>query len=169
MFTTPEVFPSGRSALGFDQVECGAGGIVLLKPSELEDGQVGYSVDPKGKSLAGEDDGDWSLDWIVIGTETACGDPIFMSTNPPYPVFTSIAGESAWQAKLVAPSLDSFWKCVDTFRQIASGRANPTQLEANPLSDEQIDGYQRNVAGLCGGNEDAIDFWNVQAEIGMGS
>jgi hypothetical protein len=92
-----------------------------------------------------------------------------MSTNPPYPVFTSIAGESAWESKLVAPSLDSFWKCVDTFRQIASGRANPTQLEANPLSAEQIDGYQRNVARLGGGNEDAIDFWNVQAEIGMGS
>ncbi len=141
----------------------------MLELAELENGQIGYAVSPDGKSLAGENDGDWRSDWIVIGSDSASGDPIFMSTNLPYPVFTAIAGEGAWEANLVAPSLDAFWKCFDAFRQIARGRANPAQLEANPLSDEEINGYQRNVARLCGGNEDAIDFWNVQAEIGMES
>jgi len=58
---------------------------------------------------------------------------------------------------------------MDAFREIARGRANPAQLEANPLIEEEIDGYQRNVARLCAGNEEAIDFWNVQAELGVES
>jgi hypothetical protein len=166
VFNPPEFFLTGRLALGFDQVAYGVGGILLMKPSELEEGQVGYSVDPRGKTLAGDGDGDWRSDWIVIGSESACGDPIFMSIKPPYQVFTAIHGEDSWDAKLVAPSLDNFWKCLSLFREMARGRSDPAQLEANPPDDREIQAYLKDIDRLCGGQEDAVDFWSAQAEIG---
>ena len=132
VFNVPERFFVERMALGFDRVDYGVGGIELFRPEDLTQGQVGYSVTPEGKSLIGDGDGDWHSDWLVIAYETACGDPIFLSTEPPYPVFTAMHGEGRWDAKLVAPTLDTFWKCLDLFRNLARDRAYPVQLAGNP-------------------------------------
>jgi hypothetical protein len=80
----PEKFPRERAAAGLDRIDYGVGGIVLLDPSELAEGQIGYSVTLDGTTLVGGGDGDWHFDWLVIGYEHACGDPIFMSGLCPY-------------------------------------------------------------------------------------
>jgi len=92
-----------------------------------------------------------------------------VSDEPPYPVFTAMHGTDSWDAQLVAPSLESFWKCVVLFREIARNRANPVQLEMNPPADEEINAFLNGLHRLCDGNETAISFWVVQAEIGMES
>jgi len=155
--------------VGFDRIDYGVGGIALLSPAELEQGQIGYSVTPQGTTLIGDGDGDWQFNWLVIGYETACGDPIFMSVVPPHPVYTAMHGQGSWNAKLVAPSLDIFWKCLEVFLQFATGRGSPVQVDANPPSDDEVAAYLQSIDQLCNGDADAHDFWLVQAEIGMQS
>jgi hypothetical protein len=165
----PEQFLRERAAAGFDRIEYGVGGIVLLDSARLAEGQIGYSVTPEGTTLIGGGDGDWHSDWLVIGCESACGDPIFMSVIPPYPVFTAMHGQGSWDPKLVAPSIDVFWECLRRFRHFAEARSYPVQLEANPPSHDEITTYLQDVGRLCNGNADAVDFWLVQGEIGMES
>jgi hypothetical protein len=167
VFKIPQRYLKERTVLGFDRIDYGVGGIVLLSPADLPDGQIGYSVTPEGTMLAGDSEGDWRFDWLVIGNEAACGDPIFMSINPPYPVFTAIHGQGSWNARLVASSLDIFWKCLMVFADFATDRSNPVQLQRNPPGDTQITAYLKDLQLLCDGNEEAIEFWSVQAEIGM--
>lgn len=39
---------------------------------------MGYATNPQGKVLTGEAEGDWRANWIVIGEDETCGDPIFI-------------------------------------------------------------------------------------------
>jgi hypothetical protein len=69
-------------------VSFGYSSVSLCHPSELQKRQVGYSVHPDGTSLCGDEDGDWRSNWLVIGDEGECGDPIFIDTAAPgYPVY----------------------------------------------------------------------------------
>jgi hypothetical protein len=167
VLNVPERYLQEREVLGFDRVDYGVGGIIPIRPTDLADGQIGYSVTPEGATLVSDSDGEWRHDWFVIGNETACGNPIFLSIKLPYPVFTAMNGQSSWNPKLVAPSLDSFWKCLQIFAEFADGRNNPVELRANLPTDTETSGYLGDIHRLCSGNEDAIDFWVVQAEIGM--
>jgi len=156
-----------RATLGFDEISYGVGGIYLLPPEEVSSGQIGYAVDAHGSSLIGNGAGEWRDEWIVIGQETACGDPLFISVDPPYPVFWAMHGQGAWAAKFVAPSLERFWSCLELFREFANARENSVQLAANAPSKEEIEAYLSSVRHLCDEDEDAFDFWLIQAEIGM--
>jgi len=163
----PEIYSLRRVALGFDDVAYGVGGIELYQVGALEVAQTGYSVDASGRSLTGNGDGDWSPDWIVIGFETACGDPIFLSTRPPHPVFTAMHGQGDWSPGMIAPSIERFWDCLETFRRFAAGRGSPVEAETNPPDDIQIEAYLREVLRFCDGKPAACGFWAVEAQIGM--
>jgi hypothetical protein len=163
----PQSYCSGRATLGFDSVKCGVGGIELFDVSDLEARLRGYSHDGKGRSLVGDGPGDWLSEWIVIGHETACGDPIFLTKNPPHPVFTAMHGAGAWSPRTVAPSLERFWECLEIFKRFAVGRSNPVELEANLPDDEEIRAYLMQWSRLCDGDLAAVEFWGIQAEIGM--
>lgn len=102
MIRAPERYLSQRAALEYDEVSYGVGGIALYRADELDSAQLGCSVDTTGRSLVGDDPGSWSSDWIVIGNETACGDPIFLSVAAPYSVFTAMHGQGEWTPDLVA-------------------------------------------------------------------
>jgi hypothetical protein len=41
------------------------------------------------------------------------------------------------------------------------------ELKANPPSEEQIDAYLQEMARLWHGNEEAINFWAIQAHIDL--
>jgi hypothetical protein len=163
----PESYPLRRSSLGFDAVPYGVGGIELYQVGELEGAQTGYSVDTEGRSLTGSDPGDWSSDWIVFGFETACGDPIFLSSGQPHSVFTAMHGEGDWSPDVVAPSIEKFWDCLEIFRGFAAGRGSPGELEANPPNDTEIEAYLQALLRCCDGDPAAVAFWAAQAEIGM--
>jgi len=165
--SAPELYSAKRTNLGFDEVNYGVGGIKLFELAELENGQIGYSVKADGQSLTGRGPGDWREDWLVIGYETALGDPVFLSTQPPHPVFTAFHGQGTWTPDLIAPSVERFWDCLDAFRRFAHRRGSPAELELNPPEEQEIEDYLSEVLHLCDGNVDTVVFWSVQAQIGM--
>jgi len=157
MTNLPDSYKSKRAVLGFDEISFGVVGIELLQLSEVEGVQAGYAEDAAG----------WEPEWIVIGNETACGDPLFLSDRPPHAVFTAMTGEEEWIAKMIAPSLQTFWDCLEVFRRFTQNRGNPVELAGNVKSEEEIEKYLAEISRLCRGSEEALEFWMVQAEIGM--
>jgi hypothetical protein len=109
----PKRYSTYRAAAATGEVAYGVGGLELYDLNELEAAQMGYSVDPSGRSLAGTGPGEWRAHWIVVGHETACGDPIFISTDWPHPVYSAIHGEGACSPSVLAPSVESFFGCID--------------------------------------------------------
>ena len=102
---------------------------------------------------------------MVIGIETACGDPIFVSGVDPYPVFTAIHGEGEWDQKLVAPSLEAFFQCLIVFREFAAGRSNPVDLDANPPTLEEQAQFLKTIGALAGASPELLNFWAVQIDV----
>lgn len=60
-----------------DDVEIGMSEIHLYSKDEIEDGQLGYRIDNKGNEIK-----EWIGDnYIVIGDDSALGDPIIVDIN----------------------------------------------------------------------------------------
>lgn len=147
-----------------DEVNFGSGGIRLFALADIEEGQVGYSIAADGTSLCSKEDGAWRSCWVVIGCETACGDPIFIETDTAaVPVFTAMHGQGSWHPNPVATSPEIFAKCVDAFSKIAAGRGNPMELQDHPLTDEERKDYLGRIAEL---NQTSTvpEFWHVLSQ-----
>lgn len=149
MLAVPEIHASGRANLGFGEVSYGVGGVALYELSELQEAQIGYSVDDSGSSLAGKGAGNWDHRWLVIGRETALGDPIFLSANPPHAVFTAVHGQGYWSETLVAPSIEQFWACLRVFREFAMDRGSLVEAEAHPPNDLEVRAYLEQLEHIC--------------------
>lgn len=133
--TSPPEYARWRSALSYDEVSYGIGGIRLVPLAELNEFQLGYSRLPSGRSLRGGDGG-WQKEWIAIGHETAMGDPVILDVAT-MRVMTAPHGEGTWDPQPIATSLEGFGAALQIFRDVAAGRGSPVQLEAHPLSDEE--------------------------------
>jgi len=121
----PDRYNQVRKSLSGAKVSYGCGGIKLFSAAEVEDGQIGYSVSRDGSSLCSDENGAWQPNWVVIGYETACGDPLFVDTDAAtLPVFTATHGQGAWEPIQIAASVETFGKCIDEFSRISSGRGN---------------------------------------------
>ncbi len=121
--------------------------------------QVGYSVSPEGQSLIGDKQGDWLENWIVIGHEEQCGDPIFIDKSAPnFPVYTAMHGEGSWDPEQIAASLDGFRKALSAITRIARGRENPVGLENNPLSQSDRDSALAEIR--LHNAEVNLEFWD---------
>lgn len=164
---TPDWYAEWRETLNIDMVEYGVGGIQLLRSDEVPRGQVGFAVASDGESLAGVDPGDWRPEWVVIGHETACGDPIFASAETPHPVFSAMHGQGFWEPKLVAPSLEVYARCVRELQGFAAGRSSPVGLATNLPTSEQQAQFVRVIRSLTNGDRDALGFWAVQIELDL--
>jgi hypothetical protein len=126
------------AALRVSEVSYGCGGIKIFSAAEIDGGHVGYAVGADGTSFCDRDQGAWRPNWIVIGYETACGDPIFIDADDPtLPVFSAPHGEGVWNPEPVATSIDSFARSLVEFARIAERRGNPLERESNPLSNEE--------------------------------
>ncbi|GGE62808.1 hypothetical protein GCM10007140_11360 [Priestia taiwanensis] len=81
--------------------------IYLFSEEEIEEAQVGYSLDEEGNSLVGQGPGSWQESWLVIGVEEDTDDPIFVDVKVEgYPVFTAMHGEDTWEPVCIFESLD---------------------------------------------------------------
>ncbi|MGG5739628.1 MULTISPECIES: hypothetical protein [Bacillus cereus group] len=81
--------------------------IELFNSEEIEEGQLGYSFDEEGQSLAGNEEGDWKEGWIVIGIDSYLGDPIFVDSNDEnYPVYTAMHGEGEWEKECITERIE---------------------------------------------------------------
>jgi hypothetical protein len=167
VLNAPSWYVTWRATLDFDAIEYGISGVHIFRPERVPQGQVGFAVAIDGESLVGIGHGDWQAEWIVIGHETACGDPIFASEESAHPVFWAMHGEGSWEPKLVAPSLDLFRDCLMVFRRFASGRSSPRDLDANPLTPEEQALFLQDIRRPTNGNQEALGFWAVQVEIDL--
>ena len=141
------------------EVPCSYGGLKLFEAGKLEEGQLGYSVGPKGETLCGAEEGAWRTSWIVIAHDTGLGDPIFIDTaKAELPVFTAIYGEGEWDPKPAAISLDAFAQCWHEFARIAQGRGNPVEEESNPLPEAARSAYLDHIREISG-SQFAAEFW----------
>lgn len=167
VLSAPDWYAPWRDTLDFDTIGYGVGGVELFRPENLPKGQIGFAVGTDGKSLVGVGPGDWRPEWVVIGYETACGDPIFTSEESLHPVFSAMHGEGSWEPKLVASSLDTFRDCLLVFRRFASDRSSPMGLDANPPTAEEQAQFLQDIRSLTNGDQEALNFWAVQVEIDL--
>jgi hypothetical protein len=98
MEKTPQWYAAWRVAVAFDTVEYGGIGVQLFQSDEVPPEQVGFAIGPQGESLVGVRPGDWQPEWVVIGRDTGCGDPIFASQEHPHPVFSAMHGQGFWSS-----------------------------------------------------------------------
>jgi hypothetical protein len=165
----PDWYADWRATLDFDTVEYGVSGIQLFRPDEVPRGQRGFAVATDGQLLVGVDPGDWRPEWVVIGHETACGDPIFASDESPHPVFSAMHGEGSWDPKLVAPSLDVFTQCLRELRKFSAGRTSPLEIDANPPTSEEQAQFLPAIHRLTNADQEVLGFWAVQIELDLDS
>ena len=113
------------------EVTFGYTGIELFPYRKLEEAQIGYSIHPNGEDLCGISEGDWKREWIVIGQEISCGDPIFVDSSVPnVPVYTAIHGTGTWEPTLISKSYLGFIEILKELRTVATGREFPTALKS---------------------------------------
>jgi hypothetical protein len=126
------------STLAIPTVSLGYFAIRIYDVDELEEAQIGYSVDPSGISLIDENPGSWQTSWVVIGYEDGSGDPIFIdSAADGFPVYSARHGTGAWRPNLIASGLRNFATAMREIARLAEGRENPVQLEANRIEPEE--------------------------------
>lgn len=154
----PEEYLIARDALAFRVVSLGFRSVILHTPDELQQAQVGYSMDDHGASLIGTLPGDWREDWLVIGYEDECGDPIFIDTmRKDYPVYTAPHGVGDWVPSLIATSFPNFIAALSYVKNLSVGRQNPVERAANPVPARDRKAI---LEAISRENPDAsLEFW----------
>lgn len=153
-----------RREIPLEKVSFGYQTMILFPVEELEEAQVGYSVDPSGVTLTGEDEGDWKNSWLVIGYEELCGDPFFVDLNVQgLTVFTAAHGEGMWNPVFVASSFNGFIESLNEIRRISHGRGYPVALEQNPLPKVERKRILNKIAELNGNG--SLEFWESWFEV----
>jgi len=166
---TPDWYADWRAAFDIDVVEYEGIGIKLYRSSEVPERQLGFAVASDGRSLMGSAPGDWRSEWVVIGHDTGCGDPVFASDIAPHPVFSAMHGQGYWEAKLVAPSLDAFAQCFRAFQQFAALRSTPDEVGANPPRPKEQAQFLTVIRSLTDDDNAALGFWAVRIDVDLDS
>ena len=147
-----------RRAIPIEKVSCGYRTVTLFSEAELEDAQIGYRVGEAGEDFAGNGDGDWRANWLVIGNEDGCGDPIFIDlSESTFPVFTAAHGQGRWDPESLASSFTGFIDALGEVDRVSQNRRNPVQLERHPLSQVEKEQVMKQIAKVSG-NAD-LEFW----------
>ncbi len=151
-------------------ISLGCGGITLYSSDEVQEAQLGYSRLPDGTSLTGHGPGDWREEWVVVGNEQTCGDPIFVDTSGKLlPVFTAMHGVGSWDPQIVAKSYDGFLQIIERFSKVAIGREHPVALEAKPMTRAEFDEFMAFASAHSGADDNT--FWGLlvsDQEAGIG-
>jgi hypothetical protein len=123
---------------GTNDISLGYSEINFIQADNLDDEQIGYSVDTNGNSLITGNDGDWQEEWLVIATDNV-GDPIIVDVSTSdLTVLSAEHGEGDWEPLVIADSLEKFKNILSYLSKISKDRTNPVELENNPISDKEI-------------------------------
>ena len=138
-------------------VSLGYSEINFIQPENLDEEQIGYSVDAHNNSLITGNDGDWQEEWLVIANDEL-GDPIFVDVSSPnLTVLSSQHGEGTWEPFVIANSLDNFKSIISILNDISNDGTNPVDLEKNPISVKE---RQNTLTSIEEQNPDVeIWFW----------
>lgn len=115
--------------------------IEIFSFEQLDEFQIGYSVDPDGNSLVSDDEDTWDENWVVIAFETLCGDPIIIELNEGgYPVSLLMHGMDSWDnGSYLADSMESFLNILKeivyflTEKQVLKGKLNIQNKELKAI------------------------------------
>lgn len=141
----------------------GSGGIHLHAAEALDEAQVGYAVDPGGQPLGGTGEGEWQPSWLVIGSETLCGDPLFVDlAQAGLPVLTAAHGMGCWEADPIADSAEAFFRALDVVRTASGGRERPAPYPPNPLPEAEREEVLRRIGELNPRSD--LYFWRLLLE-----
>lgn len=156
----PQRYLELRNAIPFHVVSLGYAGITLYDIKELEKAQMGYSIDDKGNSLVGDSPGDWNKNWLVIGSDDLCGDPIFIDmNNESFPVYTTMHGEGNWEPDLISISFSNFIKALGYIKDVSIGRENPVELKKNPIDSRD---FERIIKLIANENKGvSLNYWEM--------
>ena len=121
--------------------------IEMFPFEQLDEYQVGYSVDSDGNSLITDEEDTWDEHWIVIAYESLCGDPIIIELNEDrYPVSLLMHGMGSWDNGIyLADSLESFLKSIIeladvlTEKQVLKGKYNIQHKELKVLLNNIVE------------------------------
>jgi hypothetical protein len=120
----------------------------------LSEFQLGYSIDSGGKSLTGEKDGDWNKNWIVISTDDL-GDPHFVDLKTSK-VYSAMHGQGDWEADLISISLKNYIETINFLFELSKNRDNPNDLEKNPLTQIEIEKFEKFINEI---NNGEVEFY----------
>lgn len=158
--TIPEKYKLARTELGFDEVGIGFNGITLFTLDELDGAQIGYSKSPNGESLCEGREGQWQPQWLVIGNEPVCGDPIILDTSDSnLPVFYDLHGQGKWEPAIIALTLDTFIESLREIRKLSVGRSDPVSLVQNPVTEGERARVIEKIKSLNSGDDSSTSFW----------
>ena len=115
--------------------------IEIFSFEQLDEFQIGYSVDSDGNSLVSADEDTWDEKWVVIAYETLCGDPIIIELNEDgYPVSLLMHGMDSWDnGSYLADSMESFLNILKeivyflTEKQVLKGKLNIQNKELKAI------------------------------------
>ena len=98
-------------SLGYNEIN-------FVDTDNLDEAQIGYSVDTNSNSLISDNDGDWKKEWIVIASDQL-GDPIIVDTNTSeLTILSASNGEGDWETFTIADTLDTFKNIISMLSQI---------------------------------------------------
>ncbi len=140
------------------EISVGYNEITFFAVDELNEGQVGYSVDDNNNSLITGQEGDWKDEWLVIGVDGLIGDPILVDTSSKkLQVFTAAHGDGEWEPISIADTLDSFTDIILELKKIRINRTTPVDLEENPITYKE---KRQFIAKVKKNNSNSnIDYW----------
>jgi len=123
--------------ISFNEITIGFTTIYVFSEDKINENQIGYSVNLEGQSLVGEADGDWKKNWLVIGYESLCGDPLFTDIETEnFPVFTAIHGVGSWDKKIIADNFVSFIKSLEIAAKCKTAESCFEEIKTlNKMSD----------------------------------
>jgi len=163
----PPEYAAWINSLGFTELSLGYSGLKIFAVDELYANQIGYSRSVHGKSLCDGQPGSWQPEWIVIGYETAEGDPIILDTSAAdLQIKTALHGEGSWDPFPIARSLSTFGEALKAIKAAAVGREDPVSLDDNPLSEEEGEAILESIR-KANGDEINMEFWGLLLEIGL--
>jgi hypothetical protein len=91
-----------------------------------------------GSALSGAKDGEWRPNWIVIGHDSGCGDPLILDTSDPaLPILSDFNGQGSWNPCPISLSIESFVASFNEFARLATGRSTPLERDANPVAEAE--------------------------------
>jgi hypothetical protein len=117
----PPEYDHWFEALGFNEFSFGYAGLRIFSPTELEEGQLGYSLSSEGESLCDGKPGSWKPQWTVIGFETSLGDPIILDTSNAQ-ILAAMHGQGSWSPYAIAKSLDVLAIALKEIKRAFTGR-----------------------------------------------
>ncbi|KAJ52594.1 hypothetical protein CTM_06401 [Clostridium tetanomorphum DSM 665] len=129
---------------------------------DIEEEQIGYSIDQDGNFLVSGKEGSWESGWIVIGCENLCGDPIIMDIKEEgFPISLLMHGMGDWSGgTYLSESIDKFIneiKCINNFISEKSMKNTNPRITCRELDDLIYDIIEKNEYG-------DVDIWKDMLE-----